>query len=46
MSTHNPDYPVGRSRLEALGVICCAAIMSMASVEVIQCKSNVYIPKK
>lgn len=33
---HSPDYPVGRSRLEALSVIGCACIMSMASVEVIQ----------
>ena len=33
---HNPDYPVGRSRLEALSVLACAGIMSMASVEVIQ----------
>eukprot|EP01041_Mallomonas_annulata_P002849 gene2849-5604_t len=33
---HSPDYPVGRSRLEALSVLGCAAIMSMASVEVIQ----------
>eukprot|EP00607_Mallomonas_marina_P011035 CAMPEP_0182421282 /NCGR_PEP_ID=MMETSP1167-20130531/6582_1 /TAXON_ID=2988 /ORGANISM="Mallomonas Sp, Strain CCMP3275" /LENGTH=390 /DNA_ID=CAMNT_0024598245 /DNA_START=69 /DNA_END=1241 /DNA_ORIENTATION=+ len=33
---HSPDYPVGRSRLEALSVLGCACIMSMASVEVIQ----------
>jgi cation diffusion facilitator family transporter len=33
---HSPDYPVGRSRLEALAVLACAGIMSMASVEVIQ----------
>jgi divalent metal cation (Fe/Co/Zn/Cd) transporter len=33
---HHPDYPVGRSRLEALSVLACAGIMSMASVEVIQ----------
>jgi cation diffusion facilitator family transporter len=36
ISEHSPDYPVGRSRLEALSVIACAFIMSMASVEVIQ----------
>lgn len=36
ISKHSPDYPVGRSRLEALSVIACAFIMSMASVEVIQ----------
>jgi cation diffusion facilitator family transporter len=33
---HSPKYPVGRSRLEALSVIACAFIMSMAAVEVIQ----------
>lgn len=36
MGKHNPDYPVGRSRLEALSVLAAASIMSMASVEVIQ----------
>eukprot|EP01039_Chlorochromonas_danica_P002691 gene2691-2941_t len=36
MSKHSHLYPVGRSRLEALSVIACAFIMSMASVEVIQ----------
>eukprot|EP01036_Dinobryon_divergens_P026867 gene26867-35559_t len=36
MSKHSPNYPIGRSRLEALSVIACACIMSMASVEVIQ----------
>mmetsp|Transcript_10411 Transcript_10411/g.14342 ORF Transcript_10411/g.14342 Transcript_10411/m.14342 type:complete len:402 (-) Transcript_10411:66-1271(-) len=36
MNKHSPYYPVGRSRLEALSVIACACIMSMASVEVIQ----------
>jgi cation diffusion facilitator family transporter len=29
-------YPVGRSRLEALAVLACAAIMFFASIEVIQ----------
>ena len=33
---HSPDYPVGRSRLEALSVLGCASIMIMASIEVIQ----------
>jgi divalent metal cation (Fe/Co/Zn/Cd) transporter len=33
---HNPDYPVGRSRLEALSVLASASIMIMASIEVIQ----------
>ena len=36
ISRHSPDYPVGRSRLEALSVIGCAAIMIFASIEVIQ----------
>lgn len=34
MGKHNPDYPVGRSRLEALSVLAAASIMSMASIEV------------
>ncbi len=33
IARHSPEYPVGRSRLEALSVIACAFIMSMASVE-------------
>lgn len=33
IAKHSPDYPVGRSRLEALSVMACAFIMSMASVE-------------
>jgi len=33
ISHHSPEYPVGRSRLEALSVIACAFIMSMASIE-------------
>jgi cation diffusion facilitator family transporter len=36
MQKHSPDYPVGRSRLEALSVLACAFIMTMASIEVIQ----------
>lgn len=36
INKHSPDYPVGRSRLEALSVFACAFIMTMASVEVIQ----------
>lgn len=36
MQRHSPHYPVGRSRLEALGVIACACIMSIASLEVVQ----------
>jgi divalent metal cation (Fe/Co/Zn/Cd) transporter len=33
---HHPDYPIGRSRLEAISVLATASIMSMASVEIIQ----------
>jgi cation diffusion facilitator family transporter len=36
MGKASPLYPVGRARLEALGVIGCACIMSMASLEVLQ----------
>lgn len=36
MGKHHPDYPVGRSRLEALSVIGCAFIMTVASIEVVQ----------
>jgi hypothetical protein len=33
MSKHSEKYPVGRSRLEALSVIACSFIMTMASIE-------------
>jgi cation diffusion facilitator family transporter len=36
MDVHNDKYPVGRSKLEALSVLGCAAIMAVTSVEVIQ----------
>ena len=36
MTVADEEYPVGRNRLEALAVITCAAIMSMASAFVIQ----------
>lgn len=36
IGSHSPNYPVGRSRLEALSVLACASIMIMASIEVIQ----------
>ena len=39
MGKHNPDYPVGRSRLEALSVLAAASIMTITSVEVIQYSS-------
>ena len=32
----SPDYPIGRSRIEALSVLACAGVMIVASVEVIQ----------
>jgi cation diffusion facilitator family transporter len=32
----NKDYPLGRSRYEALGVLACSAIMIAASTEVVQ----------
>lgn len=36
INKHSADYPVGRSRLEALSVLGCAGLMIVASVEVIQ----------
>jgi len=36
MTRYDSDYPVGRARLEALSVLACAFIMSLASIEVIQ----------
>jgi cation diffusion facilitator family transporter len=33
---HSPDYPVGKSRIEALSVLGCGAIMIFSSIEVIQ----------
>jgi divalent metal cation (Fe/Co/Zn/Cd) transporter len=39
MGKHNPNYPVGRSRLEALSVLAAASIMTITSVEVIQYSS-------
>jgi len=35
-SKKSDDYPIGRSKLDDLGVLCCAGIMIMASVEIIQ----------
>lgn len=32
------NYPIGRSRLEALSVLACASVMIFASMEVVQCK--------
>ena len=37
-STPDNHYPVGRARIESLSVMGSAAIMTVASVEVIQCK--------
>ena len=39
MKRHDARYPVGRARLEALAVLACACIMSMAAVEVVQASS-------
>jgi divalent metal cation (Fe/Co/Zn/Cd) transporter len=36
MNKKHEDYPVGRHRLEAIGVIACSCIMSISSLEVIQ----------
>ena len=36
MTRYDADYPVGRARLEALSVLACAFIMTMASIEVVQ----------
>lgn len=36
MQEHSPNYPIGRSRLEALSVLASACIMTVVSVEVIQ----------
>ena len=37
-NTPSSDYPVGRARIEALGVLTCAGVMIVASIEVIQGK--------
>lgn len=36
INKHSKDYPVGRSRLEALSVLGCAGLMIVASIEVVQ----------
>ena len=41
VSQADDDYPVGRSRLEALAVMACAGIMSMASAFVVQSAASV-----
>ena len=33
---YDPRFPIGRGKLEALAVIACASIMSVASLEVVQ----------
>ncbi|KAK9828197.1 hypothetical protein WJX74_002590 [Apatococcus lobatus] len=35
----DPKFPVGRSRLEAVGVVSCAVLMSLSTIEVIQSSS-------
>lgn len=36
MARYHPAFPIGRGKLEALAVIACACIMSVASLEVAQ----------
>ena len=36
MRSADPSYPVGRTRLETVGVVACAVIMTIATIEVIQ----------
>ena len=36
MRSADPRYPVGRTRLETVGVVACAVIMTIATIEVIQ----------
>ena len=36
VARYHPGFPIGRGKLEALAVIACACIMSMASLEVAQ----------
>ena len=36
MRRADPRFPIGRSRLEAVGVVACAVIMVLATIEVIQ----------
>ena len=36
MEKHNPDFPIGRSKMEAISVLGCAFIMVVAMIEVIE----------
>lgn len=36
VKTHSPEYPIGRSGLEAVSILTMASIMTMASIEIIQ----------
>lgn len=36
MRSADPRFPVGRTRLETVGVVACAIIMTIATIEVIQ----------
>ena len=40
----SPEYPIGRSRIEALAVLACAAVMIVANVEVIQGEQKISYP--
>ena len=32
----DPNFPIGRTRLETVGVVSCAVIMTLSTIEVIQ----------
>ena len=32
----DPRFPIGRTRLETVGVVSCAVIMTLSTIEVIQ----------
>jgi len=40
MAKEDPDFPIGKTRLETLGVIACAIIMGLASFEVLASAST------
>lgn len=39
MRSPHPGFPVGRTRLETVGVVACAVIMTLSTIEVIQSSS-------
>ena len=36
MRNADPRFPIGQTRMEALGVVACAVIMTLSTIEVIQ----------